>query len=489
MIKLNFQTLQAKYKRIYAEHATWKLLRTDNAPYILAFIQSLFQEENEIEFGRAKIMLDEELKYSREMGIWVTETSAGTYLNQWIKQGWLREMDDLITKTDASETALRFCKGLDERSANTTASHLRIVQEAVRDLAVALSPNVDERIDLLESKKQQIQQEIDALNAGHIVILSESQQKERIREIYQLASVLTGDFRRVEDEIRQFDKSLRVQIVEGSATRGEILLSVMEKEALLAKTESGSAFESFFQLLCDQNRTTEFREQLRGILSRPAAQQLLPHQVQFLAQLMRELTTESDRVFRVRRRTEEGLRAYIESGAAAENRLVDRLLAQLERTGLMLREADVDLKSELNISLPTGPIEVSSPESMRLRTPEDKLEMVDIKAHVNSREPSHAVLASLETVQIRKLADRILNTLKIKGPCSISMLINQHPIVAGLEELVAYLRIAKAVQAAELKTKEKVLVKDKLGNVIEAQIPTYLLNANLFPESIDDLSI
>ena len=157
---MNFQGLQAKYRRLFAESAAWKLLKVDNAPYILAFIADLFSEESEVPYGRARILLDAEIERSRELGIWPTETSAATYLNQWIKNGWLREMDDSLTKTDASEIALRFCKGLDERNSGTTASHLRIVQEAVRDLAVAISPNVDERVTLLESKKAEIQREI-----------------------------------------------------------------------------------------------------------------------------------------------------------------------------------------------------------------------------------------------------------------------------------------------------------------------------------------
>ncbi|NCF63502.1 MAG: DUF3375 family protein, partial [Gammaproteobacteria bacterium] len=73
--------------------------------------------------------------------------------------------------------------------------------------------------------------------AGVSVELSETEQRERIREIYQLASVLTGDFRRVEDDIRRIDKDLRIQIIEGDSTRGDVLLELMEKEILLANTD------------------------------------------------------------------------------------------------------------------------------------------------------------------------------------------------------------------------------------------------------------
>lgn len=486
---LNFLGLQAKYRRLFDESAAWRMLRADNAPYILAFIAELFSEESEVPYGRARILLDAEIERSRELGIWQTESSAATYLNQWIKYGWLREMDDSLTKTDASEIALRFCKGLDERHSGTTASHLRIVQEAVRDLAVAISPNVDEKVTLLESKKAEIQREIESLQAGVVPVLSESEQRERIRQIYQLASVLTGDFRRVEDEIRILDKELRIQIIEGDISRGDVLLSVMEREALLSTTEAGSAFEGFYQLLCDQNRAMEFREQLRSILSRPIGQQLSSSQHQFLSHLMRELSRESERVFRVRRRSEEGLRSYIESGAAAENQAVDRLLSKLERQALLLRDGDLDLMTETELSLPVGPIEIKSPESMRLRSPDDKLDTSGVEENANKREPSTSMLNCLDAVQVRQVANKVLNALKKHGPMSIARLAEENPLKSGLEELVAYLRVAKAVNATMLDEKEEVIFVDKQGVKLKAFIPTYLLTAELFPKDIDELAL
>jgi hypothetical protein len=486
---LSFQGLQAKYQRLFNENAAWKMLRADNAPYILAFIADLFAEESEIPYGRARIMLDAEIEKSRELGIWVTETPAATYLNQWIRNGWLREMDDMLTKTDASETALRFCKGLDERHAGTTASHLRIVQEAVRDLAAAISPHVNERVALLESKKAGIQREIEALQAGVVAELSEVEQRERIREIYQLASVLTGDFRRVEDEVRKLDKDLRVQMIQSDASRGDVLLSVMEKEALLSTTDAGSAFEGFFQLLCDQNRSMEFREQLRSILSQPVARQLSTNQHQFLGQLMRELSRESDRVFRVRRRTEEGLRSYIESGTAGENQAVDRLLSTLERSAVDIRDAGIDLETATSLSLPVGPIDIKSPESMRLKSPDDKLDTSGVEEKANKREPDAHVLDCLDAVQVREVAHQAFQSLNRFGPMSISDLAHRHPVKSGLEELVAYLRIAKAVGATALDQKETVEVVDKQGVILKASIPTYLLSADLFPENIDELAL
>ena len=465
------------------------MLRSDNAPYILAFIADMFCEESEIPYGRARIMLDAEIERSRELGIWSTEISAANYLNQWIMSGWLREMDDLLTKTDASEIALRFCKGLDERNSGTTASHLRIVQNAVRDLEIAITSNTNKRLSLLESKKAEIQQEIDALQAGVVPEFNEAEQKEQLINIYQLASVLTGDFRRVEDEIRVLDKDLRVQIIEGDSSRGGVLLSVMDKEELLSTTDAGSAFEGFFQLLCDQNRSMEFSEQLRSILSRPVAQHLSGSQHQFLSKLMRELNRESERVFRVRRRTEEGLRSYIESGVATENQAVDRLLSKLERQALLLRDKGFDLKTETALCLPVGPIKIKSPESMRLRNPDDRIDTSGVDEIANSREPSSHVLNCLETVQVKEIAQLTLSMLQKLGPMSIAELVKLNPLKSGLEELVAYLRVAKAIGATVIEQKEDVVVADKQGITLKASIPTYRLTAKLFPKDLDELAI
>lgn len=459
---------------------------------ILAFLVDLFSEESEVPFGRARVGLEEELTRCKELGIWDTEMSAGAYLNLWIRNGWLRELDDQLMKTDACDVAIRFAHGLEQRETGTSASRLRIVQEAVRDFAVAISPNVGERVNLLEYKKAAIQREIDALNAGQVSHLSDLEQRERMREIYQLASALTGDFRRVEDDLRALDQNLRVQMIEDGTKRGELLRGVFEKEALVLRTDAGSAFEGFFQLLCDQNRSMELREQLRGILSRPAADHLSAQQRKYLSSLMRELSRESDRVIRIRRRTEESLRAYIESNAIMERRAVDRLLQQLEKAAVELKDGGVDVKTETRLALPVGAIKMTSPDAIRLKLPDEKLDTSDVEEAVNSRSLNASMLDHLDAVQIRDVALKARSALASDGPMTIGNIVEKLP-VTGIEELVAYLRIAKAVGATSLEQTasgtETVEFLDRSGVRLKATIPTLIMSAELFPDSIDELSI
>ena len=256
---------------------------------------------------------------------------------------------------------------------------------------------------------------------------------------------------------------------------------------------SGSAFEGFFQLLCDQNRSTEFKDQLRSILSQPVAEQLTHLQQRFLNRLMQELNSESDRVFKIRRRTEESLRAYIESGAASENHAVDKLLNQLERLTVELKEAAPDFASELKKSttlfLPVGNIQITSPQTMRLKNPDEKLDTSGVEEKINSRSPSIEMLDCLDAVQVKEVAYRIRDTLRRAGPMTIASVVSKHPMESGLEELVAYLRVAKSVGATTLADKEELEILDKQGIRIKASIPKYLLTADLFPDDIEEMVI
>lgn len=186
----------------------------------MAFLDDLFSEQ-EVSYTKARVALEAELPAWQEAyGI---QDNANVYLRNWIHAGWLREHDDRLTCTDAFEQALRFVHGLEQRDSSATASHLRIVQDAVRDLSVALSPNPEERLRVLENRVEELNEEIRLLKAGVVPELSSAEQRERIRGIYQLASVLTGDFRHLEDEIRLLDQTLRVQMIEPEGGRGTVL--------------------------------------------------------------------------------------------------------------------------------------------------------------------------------------------------------------------------------------------------------------------------
>ena len=478
----------AKFSRLRATHPAWRLLAADSAPIALAFLADLFGQVAEVPYARAKVALDAELQRWKESGIDVQD-SATAYLRQWIASGWLREQDDVLLSTAACDTALRFAKGLDREERGTTASHLRIVQDAVRDLAIAMTSDPGQRIRALEKQRQGLEREIEELHAGVVVEISSAEQHERLREIYQLASVLTGDFRRLEDEIRQMDHAMRVQMIQGDSTRGDVLMALLAKEGALADTDAGRAFEGFFQLLADDGRTTEFREQLRAILESPASRQLHPDERQFLSRLVRELSRESERVLLVRRRAEENLRAYIESSEFRENRAVARILAELERRAVELRDAGITASARTRLTLDSGRAELSSVETIRLRLPDESLQLGPIEEDHGTRTLSEAMLEHLETVKVLEVAADVFKLVTMNGPMTLGEVIEMRPLTAGIEELVAHVRIAQAVNAPREESTESLTIQGQDGARLRATIPTYVLTPELLPAQIEDLAL
>lgn len=485
---MSFQQHQARFNRLQREHAAWQLLCSDNAAYTLAFVADIFKDETQVSFVRARAALDAELELCREQGLWEGSVTAAVYLRQWIQMGWLRELDDNLCRTDACEIALRFAERLDQRESHATASHLRIVQDTTRELALALTTDIDEKLAALRQQQVMLQRQIDELESGVLITLDEREQSERVRELYQLAAVLTGDFRRLEDEIRELDQAVRVRMIE-SANRGDILSELLEQENLLATSEAGRAFEGFFELLMDQDRSVELREQLRAILNSSAAQYLSVRQARYLNQLMRELSRESDRVFAVRRRTEENLRLFIERGALQERRIVDQLLTRIEHLAVTLRDSDFPTNAPLSLTLASGHVRFRSVSRWQLYSQDAQMDTTPPQEHANDRTASDTILAHLNTVSVSDIAFDMHQTLQRKGPQTVGQLVSACARGLGLEELVGFMRVAHAVHAAELPDPETVTFSDGDSVGLKASIPRYMLSAQMFPDKIEDLAL
>lgn len=484
---MSFSLFFAQYKRYYKESSAWRLLRAENAPYILAFMLDIFADEREVDFDRAKLLLNRFIEYSRDNGDWQTNKTASQYLNEWTKEGWLREMDNRLTLTDASDLVLRFCKQFDDRISSTTASHLRIVQNAVRDLSLALSDDKTSKIQALKKQKQQIEQQIADIEAGVYLPLTESEQQERIKEVYYLSSQLTGDFRLMEEKIRTLDKQLRISMIDSERSRGYVMAFLLEQEQELAKTEAGNAFDGFFHLLSDENYNHEFREYLSYILNHQASQYLNGKQKHYLSHLIRELNKEAERVLKIRRRTTDEFSHFIQSGAMNEIRVVDKLIAQLEQQALKLSEQQIDLQSTLNITLTTGNIQINSPDKIRLKQADENIIIGETNIQLNHT-PSKDILKNIELISLKHIAKEMQIILRKHGSLSLAQMSQYLPIYSGLEGLVAYLRIAKMLNATEIKEqKEQLICYDKQGHTIQAKIPLLILSENLFV-NIDDLS-
>ena len=166
---------------------------------------------------------------------------------------------------------------------------------------------------------------------------------------------------------------------------------------------------------------------------------------------------------------------------------------------MVLRERGVDVDTPLDVYLNIGKVQVSSPESMKLRPANDGLQAALIEEHINQREASLDMLMRLNAVQIRPIAAALQTIIRQSAaPQSLATLVLARPITRGMEELVAYYRVLRAAlnrlpenkqSVDDSQEYEELLIADEQGQSLKVRVPLLRVTANEFPEHLDDLAI
>jgi hypothetical protein len=150
---------------------------------------------------------------------------------------------------------------------------------------------------------------------------------------------------------------------------------------------------------------------------------------------------------------------------------------------------NVNINMETSMVLSVGNMKVASPVALLLSEPEQEVDVSAIQEATNRTEISDEAAKAMEIVNVKALAGNIKAALVAYGPMPISGLSKHLPIKEGIEELVAYVRIAKAVGSPRIEDREQVSVTDRDGVAMIASVPILLMSADMFPEDINELGL
>ncbi|WP_456380827.1 DUF3375 domain-containing protein [Thiolapillus sp.] len=322
-------------------HPAWRLLAARNAPLVLGCLQSLFQEADDgVETEAALQALTELLtEHANEEDLGGSggdfAAQARKEVREWIQRRLIIEREGRLYATDALETALDFAASLDQRLMTSTASRLSVVQREIENLEVALNPDPQLRGEHIRRKIRELQRELARVEQGEVAVLTEEQAVEGIREVYNLATSLRADFRRVEDSYRNADRALRESIISSQSHRGDILDELLDGHERLLQTAEGQVFHAFFEQLKQDSGLRNTRQQLRTIIKHPSTRQALNNaQRNDLRWLFVRLNRESETVLRARERSERDVRGFLKTGLVAEHHRVGDLLEELQKVAL-----------------------------------------------------------------------------------------------------------------------------------------------------------
>jgi len=474
---MNTLKFVAIYDRLRTK-ALWKLLAADTAPTILALLQSNLMD------GDAKLpasifhnRLTKDIEDLRSSGIDLPQT-AQAYVADWLATGWLTRRfpagateEEYELSADAAR-AIRMIRGLVEPRTVATESRLSLVIQALDQLAKATDPDPESRLKSLLNERADIDRQIEAVRQGRLEMLTEERAIEQAREVIALAGELAADFHQVRDHFDQLNRELRERIMEENASRGHVLEDLFAGIDVIAESDSGRTFYSFWRLLTDPEQNALLEDSVDAVFSREFSRRLELKERRFLQGLIRTLLNQGGIVHEVLQSFARSLKQFVQSREYLEQRLINQRIREAHQAALEVKTAiRYTEKMDFELSL----------TSSRIRSVS---QWVLFDPSVNSIErgmaPGGAVDIDLKTISallahseidFRTLQNNIRVCLQEAAQVSIGEIMKQFPARQGLGSVVGYLVLGSGSGVTVADSVETVAWTGEDGASRHARIP------------------
>jgi len=460
-------------------HPAWRLMAADNAPLVAGFLDVAFREPNERSLRESDLAmrLEDYLFQLRQVeGEDAFPRRAVSYLDQWADNdhGWLRKFyppgsdEAHYDLTPAIETALQWLDGLFERGFVGTESRLYTAVSLLREIASGVEEDEEVRIAELERKREAIDEQIRSIREGEIPLLDSRSLKERFSQFSRMARELLSDFRAVEHNFRELDRSVREQIAEWAGEKSEMLERIFGEHDAITESEQGQSFRAFWDFLM----TPSSQEELSSLLDRVFEIRELgeAREDERLRRIHFDWMTAGEQTQRTVARLSQQLRSYLNDKAFYENRRITEILSGIERRALTVRA-----------STPKGPFmeiddfrpAVNLPMERRLFSPPLPTEISAEVKEAESEEIDPSALFDQIVVDKARLLGNIDAELHERSQVTLQALIERYPLEEGLAELISYFSLASEHPHAHIDegTTEWILWRSRDGVRRRARAP------------------
>ncbi len=434
-VNLDYATLEAMKRR----HPAWRLLLVDSAPLIVSFLYRVFVAPNVRLISQADLAeaLEDTLFSLREqLGPDAFPKRAQDYLNDWAanERGWLRKFyppgsdEPHFDLMPATERAIGWLTGLSERSFVGTESRLLTLFELLKQMSQGSETDPQVRLLDLQRKRDEIDQEINRVRQGQLLLLDDTAIKDRFQQFMGLARELLGDFREVEHNFRELDRNVRERIALWDGSKGQLLQQIMGERDLISDSDQGRSFRAFWDFLMSQAKQEELTQLLDRVLQLPPVAELNPDSR--TRRVHYDWLEAGEHTQRTVALLSHQLRRFLDDQAYLENRRIMDLLRNIEGQALMLRDAS---PAGVFMHIEDTSADIELPMERTLHTPAVKPQIANVKT---------TALFTQFTIDTAELAQRVRRALQNRSQVTLAELLQEYPLQKGLAELVAYLQLA-----------------------------------------------
>ncbi len=430
-------------------HPSWRLLRADHAPLILAFLDKVFVQPNVRVMSQSNLVAKlEDMHYQLRQGGGEESYSRGAqaYLDEWAsdEKGWLRKFypagsdEPHFDLTPSTEKVLSWIESLATRSFVGTESRLLTIFDLLKQMVMGAETDAPTRIAELEKRKSELDGQIQSLRNGEVPMLDETALRERFMQISSMARELLGDFRAVEHNFRLLDLQVREKIATWDGRKGELLAEIFGERDVITDSDQGRSFKAFWDFLMSSRSQEEFTGLLDKVFSIKAVASFTDDKR--LRRIHFDWLAAGEHTQRTVALLSQQLRRYLDNQAYLENKRIMEILDRIAHRALAAKDDLPGGGCFITIDAPCPDINLPMERPLYAYSPQALIDSL-VRAADGGSVDSSALFEQLY-VDKEELLRNIREELRTKNQVSLGEMVARHPLSKGLAELVTYVAIA-----------------------------------------------
>lgn len=434
------------------------LLRLRNREIVIEFLINTFNKQAIISSENIHTQLTDLLEYKQvendeDSDINASDTceeKAKKYIVNWTNKGFLAnypdEQGEVFYELSAhSSKLLDWLASLKKEEFVGTESKFNNIFNQLKELVEFTNENAEKRIQLLEEKKLEIEQEIQRIKIGEdLKVFEEFEIVPRFNQLNQSAKELLSDFKEVEDNFKEITKGIYQKHADRSLNKSDILEFTFDALDELKSSQQGKSFYAFWSFIINpdlQNRWEILTKELYKTLEEKS----IPVNDPFLKGMKRHLHNSGQKVYKANDKMAEKLSRIIRESESSKSEATKTIIQEIKKQLVAINktkskpETSFELETEIEINIPFERklTTEQSEEITYTRKPKIADEDITSSEHLGK-------LFSQSNIDKALLRKRIKDILNQKSQTTLLDVVESNGgLEKGLPELFGYIGIAK----------------------------------------------
>ncbi len=435
-----------------------ELLRLRNREMVIEFLTNTFNKQPIMSSENITVQLTDFLEFKQiendedsEINAFDTyEEKAKKYILHWTNKGFLAnypdEQGEVFYELSAhSSKTIDWLASLKKEEFVGTESKFNNILNQLKELVEFTNEDTEKRIQLLEEKKLEIEQQIQRIKVGEDVkVFEEFEIVPRFNQINQSAKELLSDFKEVEDNFKEITKGIYQKHADGSLTKSDILSFTFDALDELKDSQQGKSFYAFWSFILNpelQNRWEILTKELYKTL----AEKLIPVNDPFLKGMKKHLHSSGQKVYKANDKMAEKLSRIIRESESSKSEATKKTIQEIKKQ--LIEVSKIKKKPEISFELETE-IEINIPYERKLTTEQSEEITYTNKPQIADEDitsSNHLSKLFLQSnIDKELLRKRIKDNLKEKTQTTLLDIVeNYGGLEKGLPELFGYIGIVK----------------------------------------------